>query len=120
MIYSQLGEKIYINGSMGPTLAMFPSDIQTGDSSFNHVSFYNHTFQPALTANVGFEYRTNKNGIIYLGASYHRPFSFIYLQKIGWYHNDKDIVVQNELSGSYLTIDFRYFFPQTKPKNVTD
>ena len=39
MIYSQLGEKIYINGSMGPTLDMFASDIQTSDYYFNQVSF---------------------------------------------------------------------------------
>ncbi len=120
MIYAQLGEKIYINGSMGPTMDMFPSSIQTTDSVFNHVAFRNHIFQPAISSNLGFEFRTDKSGIIYLGASFQKPFSFIYLSKIGYYGNGKNFVVQNELPGSYLTIDFRYFFPETKTQNVLE
>lgn len=120
MIYAQLGEKIYINGSMGPTMDMFPSSIQTTDSVFNHVAFRNHIFQPAISSNLGFEFRTDKSGIIYLGASFQKPFSFIYLSKIGYYGNNKNFIVQNELSGSYLTIDFRYFFPETKTQNIAE
>lgn len=120
MVYAQLGEKIYINGSMGPTLDMFPSSIQTSDSYFNHVAFRNHIFQPAISANVGWEYRTDKSGILYIGASFQKPFSFIYLSKIGYYGNNKNFVVTNELSGSYLTIDLRYFFPETKTQNVVE
>jgi hypothetical protein len=118
MIYAQLGEKVYINGSMGPVLDMFASDIETYDTSFRHVAFRRSVFQPAIGANAGFEYRTEKSGIIYLGASYQRPFNYIYLSKVGWYGNKKEIVVENELSGSYLSIDLRYYFPETKSKNV--
>ena len=118
MVYVQLGEKIYINGSMGPTFDMFASSVQTFDSVFNHVAFRNHVFQPAITANVGLEYRTEKSGTFYLGAYFQRPFSFIYLSEVGYYGNNKNVVVANELSGSYLTIDLRYFFPETTPKNV--
>jgi hypothetical protein len=116
MVYSQLGEKIYINGSMGPVLDMFASNIQTQSSLFNNVAIRNHIFQPSLSANIGWEYRTEKNGIFYLGASFLKPFSFIYLSRIGYYRNNKNVIVDNELSGSYLTRDFRFFFPETKTR----
>jgi len=118
MVYAQVGEKFYINGSLGLTLDMFASDVETYDSIYRHVAFRNHVFQPAITANVGCEYRTEKSGIIYIGTSFQRPFSYIYLSKAGYYGNNKEVVVENELSGSYFTIDLRYYFPQTKPKNV--
>jgi hypothetical protein len=118
MVYAQMSEKIYINGSMGPTIDLFPSSIQTTDYYFNNVGFRNHIVLPAVTANLGFEYRTNSSGIIYLGASFQRPFSNIYFSKIGYYNNQKTVIVQNDLEGSYLTIDLRYFFPQTEPKNI--
>ncbi len=120
MIYTQLGEKIYINGSMGPVLDMYPSSIKTSDSSFSHVAFRNHIFQPSISANIGWEYRTDKSGILYIGASFQKPFSFIYLSKVGYYHGNNDFIIQNELSGSYLTIDLRYFFRETLTKNVAD
>ena len=114
MVYAQLGEKIYINGAMGPMLDMFASSVQTFDDYFNNVALRNHIVQPSLSANIGFEYRTKKSGNLYFGTSFLRPFTFIYLSKIGYYRNSKSVIIQNELSGSYLTIDLRYFFPETK------
>jgi hypothetical protein len=115
MIYAQLGEKIYINGSMGPALDMFASNVQAFAANlYNIVAFRNHIFVPSLTANAGWEYRTEKSGNIYLGASFLRPFTYIYLLKTGYYRNSKSIIFSNELSGSYLTVDIRYFFPETK------
>ncbi len=118
MVYAQLGEKIYINGSLGPTMDMFASDIETFDTIYRHVAFRQHVFQPALAANAGCEYRTEKSGTFYLGASFQRPFSYIYLSKVGYYGNNKQVIVENELSGAYITIDLRYYFPVTKPKNL--
>jgi hypothetical protein len=118
MVYAQTGEKTYINGSLGPVLDMFVSDIQTTDYYFNHVAYKNQVFMPAISANVGFEYRTEKSGEFYLGASFQRPFEFIYLSQVLYDGNNKEIIIQNELSGSYLTLDFRYFFPETKVKKI--
>jgi hypothetical protein len=123
MIYAQLGEKIYINGSMGPVIDLFVSDIETFGESFNHFAYRNHTFMPAISANLGCEYRTEKSGIIYLGASFQRPFEFIYVSNYEYYRNNKSILRSNELSGSYLTVDIRYFFPENDKKrkaNSTD
>jgi hypothetical protein len=116
MVYARLGEKIYINGSMGPSLDMFASSVQSNGESFSHVAFRNHVFQPALNANIGWEYRTEKSGNLYLGISYHRPFSFIYLSKTHYDYNGKDITMFNELLGNFLTLDFRYFFHEEEKR----
>jgi hypothetical protein len=61
-------------------------------------------------ANHGYELRTEKKGIFYLGASYHRPFTFIYKSFMFYRKPNETISGILDLSGNYFTIDFRYFF----------
>jgi len=113
LIYIRIGEKIYMNNAAGLSIDMFPSDIFTSASYFIHSSRRTSFINPALLANLGWEYRTNKSGFFYIGASYHRPFSKIMLTKIRYIDdNNKTTEVETKLAGSYLTIDFRYFFPE--------
>ncbi|MBL0102614.1 MAG: hypothetical protein IPP51_01865 [Bacteroidetes bacterium] len=119
MIYARIGEKIYANGSLGPSLDMFASDIITFDSYFRNNAVRRTTFQPAVNANLGFEYRTEKSGAFYIGLSYHRPFSYIFAQATEYKRAGKQETVYNSLVGNYLTIDLRYFFhedPNNKKK----
>ncbi len=122
LVYIQLSEVIYMNVSLGSSLDMFASAVQTFDTNFNQVSFRNHVFQPAVLANIGWEWRTEKSGYFYVGASYHRPFNFIYLSRAEYSKpnklpTDPNAFSETELLGNYLTLDFRYFFhedPETK------
>jgi hypothetical protein len=82
LAYIRLGEQLFMNGSMGHSLDMFASNVQSTDSYFLHRSFRKSVIQSAILANVGWEYRTEKSGYFYLGASYHRPFTYIYTSKI--------------------------------------
>ena len=116
LVYIQLGEKLFMNASMGPSLDMFASNVQSYDEYFQHVSFRNHIFQASVLANLGWEWRTEESGYIYLGASYHRPFSFIYLTKIEYRYRGKDESTDQKLLGNYLTLDLRYFFPENKKR----
>lgn len=118
VIFARIGEKLYANGSLGPALDMFASNIVTYDQFFNHVSFRNHIFQPAINGNIGFEYRTPKSGNIYIGVSYHRPFSYIYFDKVKYSNGGRDATVGNLLVGNYLTIDLRYFFHEDPVKET--
>jgi hypothetical protein len=93
---------------------MFASSVRTYGDYFDHVSIRNHIFQPAINGNLGAEYRTEQSGIIYLGISYHRPFSFITLDKVNYKYRGKDVVAGNLLIGNYLTIDLRYYFHEEK------
>ena len=114
LIYIRIGEKFYMDNAAGLLIDMFPSDIFTSDSYFKHSSRRTSFINPALLANLGWEYRTDKSGFFYIGASYHRPFSKIMLTKIRYIDdNNKTTEVETKLAGSYLTIDFRYFFPET-------
>ncbi len=117
LVYIQLSEKLYMNVSMGGSLDMFASAVQIYDTVFNQVALRNRVMQGAVIANLGWEWRTEKSGYIYLGASYHRPFNFIYLSKTQYYATDPDASTSIELLGNYLTLDLRYFFhedPETK------
>jgi hypothetical protein len=116
VIYARIGEKLYANGSLGPSLDMFASDIITFDTYFRNNAARRSTFQGAVNANLGFEYRTEKSGSFYIGASYHRPFTFIYAQATEYKQFGKKETVYNALVGNYLTIDLRYFFHED-PKN---
>lgn len=118
LVYIRLGEKIYMNASMGPSLDMFASDVRSYDDYFEQRSFRKSLFQPAVTGNLGWEYRTPKSGYIYVGASYHRPFSYIYITKINY--QQRNALIES-LAGNYLTIDLRYFFfedPKKKSKKL--
>ena len=115
LVFIRLGEKMFMNASMGPSLDMFASDVQSYDYYFSHRSFRKSIFQPAVTANLGCEYRTPKSGYFYLGVSYHRPFSYIYVTKINY--QGKKAVIES-LAGNYLTVDIRYFFYEDPKKKV--
>ena len=112
LVYIRIGEKFYMNNALGFSIDIFPSDVRTVNSYSTRTSF----IIPALLANLGWEYRTDKSGIFYIGASFHRPFSKIMSTKIWYDGNNKTAEVETKLAGSYLTIDFRYFFPETPEK----
>ena len=127
LIYIQLGDRLFMNTAFGTSVVAFASDVQS--SGINNDRFYHYTQKSswfasfALTANIGFEYRTEKSGFFYFGGSFQRPFndiatSFVYYDK----SNHEQYRVKMGLSGAYLTADIRYFFhaePVKKEKNRT-
>lgn len=118
VIFAKLGEKLYANGSLGPACDMFASNIVTYDEYYNHVSYRKQVFQLAINGNIGFEYRTKSSGNIYLGLSYHRPFNYIYFDKVKFSRGSREATVGNFLVGNYLTLDLRYFFHEDPDKKV--
>jgi len=121
LVYIRLGEKIFMNASMGPAVDMFASDVQSSDDYYEQRSYRNNIFQPAVNGNLGLEYRTAKSGYFYIGASYHQPFSYIYATEIHYPKNNTVPVIET-IDGNYFTLDLRYFFyedpkKKTPPKN---
>jgi len=122
LVFIQLSDYIFMDAALGVSLDFYPSDIRTYDTYFNHYSARRSWFSPGLLANLGWEYRTEKIGYFYIGASYHRPFEYTYFSFI-MYPDDKIPLAQSktELQGNYLTVDFRYFFhsdPQKRKKKI--
>lgn len=116
LVYVQLGQQTFLNTAFGASINFLPSDWDSFDSYFQHYSRRQSWVVPSLLANVGFEYRTYEKGFIYLGFSYHRPFSR--LTNAGFLYqsvNENNVFVEREraffdISGNYLTLDLRYFF----------
>jgi hypothetical protein len=116
MIFLQLAKHIFMNTAFGLSLDMYPSNIATADSYFKHNSNRHSLFQYSLLANLGYEYRTEKRGFFYVGASYHLPFTYFYLSTFNYL--PKQEIAKMKLRGNYLTVDFRYYFHEEplKPK----
>jgi hypothetical protein len=73
-----------------------------------------------VVGNVGVEYRSERSGYFYLGATYHRPFNEMATADLTWY----DAIffpttLRTALDGSYLTLDVRYFFHEAPDKTRT-
>jgi len=116
LIYVQLGNQLFMNVAGGASIDIYPSDLFTYDNYFENDLFRYNWFQASLVANVGWEYRTRKSGYFYLGASYHRPFTNMMKEKILYKGFNRDVETHFELSGNYLTLDFRYFFHENPAK----
>ena len=122
LIFIRLSNTIYMNAGAGACLNMFPSDVFKRDTTFSVYGSRSFLFNPSLLANIGFEFRTNKSGYFYLGASLNRPFSEIYQFKFNYLNQG---ILQNDalgnLNGAYIALDFKYFFhedPEKKKKRL--
>jgi hypothetical protein len=109
LVFIQTGEKNFATASLGISPDVFASNVHTDGDSMRSYSARQHTFEPAIIANVGWEYRTYENGYFYIGAAFHGPFIYYYNTTISYRQNPYDVLIP--LSGNYLTISLRYFFP---------
>jgi hypothetical protein len=122
LLFVQLSQKIYMDVGFGQSFDIYPSDVYSSNNEFlSQYGARRNWIASSLLANLGFEYRTEKSGYIYFGASYHRPFQFSYVSEIHYTGNDKTVDPKEKLSGNYLTFDIRYFFhadPEKKKKKI--
>lgn len=124
LVFVRLGEKLWMNGSGGFSIDMYPSNVESQtferqDSivyDFQQKTWRNGWLQFSVLANYGFEYRTKESGSFYLGASYHRPFNSIAITRATFKKENYATVIDYELSGSYLTLDLRYMFAEDSDK----
>jgi hypothetical protein len=122
LVYVQVNERFFINTSFGNSFLFFPSRTASQTNTFPHnyitESVPTRWVQFALNANAGMEYRTDKNGIFYLGASFQRPFTDLYQVRTTYrYINDPE-GGKSSLSGNFFTLDVKYFFPLIKSKGT--
>jgi hypothetical protein len=118
LVYIPLSQHLFMNAAFGFSFDFFPSDVLTGSSYFVHYGARTQWMIPAMIANLGWEFRTEKSGYFYLGASYHQPFSEIYNSITTYTQFGKDEEVSAFLRGNYLTFDVRYFFHEEPQERV--
>jgi len=122
LVYIRLGENIFMNASLGASADMYASNVESNNENHYTITVRNHTFQAAVVANLGWEYRTGGAGYFYIGSSLHRPFDYELTTKAHYTRNSQDLDAYQPLSGSYLTIDLRYYFhedPKKKKRRST-
>ena len=110
LVYIRLGEKLFMDASLGGSFDFFPSDIATEDEIYYQSGQRPRWVNMALISNLGFEWRTENSGYFYLGASFHRPFDFIFASLAQLKTMNISNYVRNDIAGNYLTVDLRYFF----------
>jgi hypothetical protein len=119
LVFIRLSEKIYMNASGGICINMFPSDVISEKAPMLVYAGREMIFHPGLLANVGFEYRSKKSGYFYIGSSLNRPFQQIYTMAAQYQINGAATgSVLSGFSGSYLTVDLRYFFHEDSEKKI--
>ena len=117
LAYVQTTKKWYLNASFGTSYNILASNIFSyGEKDQN---YFQNTYRQnekywALLANLGMEYRTEKNGNYYIGTSLHRPWKVI--GRIIPEYNNTALSINEEkefslnLVGNFITLDLRYFF----------
>ena len=124
--FVRLGEKVYMDGSVGFSFQFLPGELKSRKSlqndiggyiyDFSQISWRNYWVMPVFRGGFGFEYRTEKSGSFYIGPVF-RLFSTLYYTQILYMHNDiniSNLVIKP--AGDYFSIAFKYIFPHETPK----
>ena len=117
MVFIRLGNRTYMNAAMGFALDMYPSDAVVEMDEGRAYFFRNTWVQAGVIGDLGVEYRTERSGIFYLGATYHGPFGPMATADLSYYDaNFFPYTMRTELDGSYITVDLRYYFHEDPDK----
>ena len=121
LIYIQLAENWFMNASIGFALTYKPTDVRIfnspgGENTFTIFGVRGSKVGIDANANVGFEFRTKKKGFFYLGGSARVPFSPVFDIVANYQWQGNLIQAIGEVDGSFLAIDFKYFFPNIQNK----
>jgi hypothetical protein len=71
-----------------------------------------------LTCSVGFEYRTKKSGVFYVGGSARVAMAPVFLLVAKYRYVNDSRVVYGNVNGSYLSVDLKYFLPYKRASNL--
>jgi hypothetical protein len=123
LVYIQLSEKFYMNASLGIAVTFKPTDVGIltlpgGAHTFTHTG---RTYNKAgfdLNANMGFEFRTEKSGFFYIGGSARVPFKPLFDIIAQYKYEGYKNTIYGTVDGSFLALDFKYFFPNINNKGV--
>lgn len=122
LFHIKLSEKFYMNASLGASLAYLPSNVWktyiiNSFEKFMHEGRRFSKFYGEMNGNIGFEFRTKDIGFFYLGASIKVPFKPIFQIAAAYERSGYTQVLRGNVSGSYLTLDLRYYFKNNGEKN---
>ncbi len=118
--YVRLSNYIFMSIGGGLNLNFYPSDIRVDNVYMQRAEHWGlnalQFFQVGFSANIGWEFRTQENGIFYLGASYQAQIddmAYILFFEKETIHRPN---YYQAINGSYFSIDLKYFFPFNNDK----
>ena len=109
LTYVRASKNWYLNIAFGISHNTLASDVF---SEFEKQSAFQNTYRrpggyQALLANIGMEFRDDKTGYYYIGASLHRPWDPI--AKVYPEPSEGEEIIF-DIIGNFITLDLRYFF----------
>ncbi|MDX1653459.1 MAG: hypothetical protein R3277_13255 [Brumimicrobium sp.] len=121
LVYIKLGRKAYMNTSLGASANYNPSNIRsvlnpTGAHLFIFEGRRSAFFTYDVNANVGFEYRTEKNGFFYFGISGKLPLIPVFEVATEYRNDTYSQVAYGQVEGATFSVDLKYFFHNVKRK----
>lgn len=124
LFYIRLSERFYMNVSIGAALSYNPTvagvkNMPEGYHEIHQVALGKKLVGEAI-GNIGFDFRSPKSGIFYIGAAARVPFAPLFYLKSEYryqgYRLETDAQNQGRVDGSYISLEFKYFFPIIKIK----
>ncbi len=119
LLYVQIGKRLYANVAAGAVGDIFPTDWSVSEGNSSQYTQRFNWLLGGFTANLGFEYRTDKSGAFYLGGTYHRPITNspnfgpnIAAMEVSYRRDQRLYQETLTVPGNYITLDLKYFFPQ--------
>lgn len=120
LAFIRLGERVWMNTALGFSLDMYPSDVRSSLERSQLYIFRRRWVQLGVLGNIGVEYRSERSGSFYIGATFHRPFNDMAVAELTYLGpNFFPYPMRTVLDGSYLTLDLRYYFhedPEARKK----
>lgn len=123
LFYIRLSERWYMNASLGIAVTFAPTHVEAETNPisihyFKQTGFVDNKVGLDANANVGFEFRTEKSGFFYIGGSGRVPFKPIFSLFSEHHYQGYHTYSKAPVDGSFLSIDFKYFFPNIANKGV--
>lgn len=116
----KLSKKMYMNAAIGGSICYKPSNIETfvtpnGKHEFLNVGVVDISEKVNfdLNGNLGFEFRTKKNGFFYLGGCARVQTAPLFNLLSRYKNGAFKIYNSGPVSGSFLAIELKYFIPDT-------
>lgn len=123
LVYVRLGKQMFMNVSVGVNVGYNPSNIRSPHTpdDFKQDVFilegrrFNY-FDFGANAEVGFEYRTERAGIFYLGLSGKVPFTKMMQIATAYEYDTFKLVSRSEVTGAFAALQLKYFFHNNNRK----
>ena len=124
LVFIKIANQLYLNTALGVSFVHNPSNVASQIKYGNNVLFKaegrkRSSFALEFNVTTGVEYRNTKYGNYYLGISGRIPFKPIFDVATMYQNISTKDILYGSLSGTYVSLDFRYFLPKTKKPKIS-